>query len=314
MQSTTYYELSQYEANDKPTWLVGYNGDMAKIDAGIHGAKAAADDAQTTATSADGKADTNADAISDLNTAVGNLENAVGGAQGNINTLNALMGNGTPTTSDQTVIGAINALEATIATSEDGASFANAYSVGDQFMRGGTLYTALVSISSGTAWSSLVLNTDYKVSDSIAEQINNIYPNIGNYQLINQRSITVTPDGVKNVGNVSKELADAFIAYVTTLNHDYVFKIDEIILNNISLSITDQRFFNYNFYPSGAIGSDITLRSGDTIVYAGAALQSATSNHLKRIVLSDPISVTDLISEIATGVYEFKLSIYNKIR
>lgn len=34
---TTYYELSQYTANDKPTYLVDYNSDMSNIDAGIHG-------------------------------------------------------------------------------------------------------------------------------------------------------------------------------------------------------------------------------------------------------------------------------------
>lgn len=33
---TTYYNLSQYTANDKPTYLVDYNTDMSNIDAGIH--------------------------------------------------------------------------------------------------------------------------------------------------------------------------------------------------------------------------------------------------------------------------------------
>jgi hypothetical protein len=33
---TTYYDLSQYTANDKPTYLVDYNSDMANIDTGIH--------------------------------------------------------------------------------------------------------------------------------------------------------------------------------------------------------------------------------------------------------------------------------------
>ena len=40
---TTHYELSQYVASDKPTYLVDYNGDMSKIDAGIYGAKSLAD-------------------------------------------------------------------------------------------------------------------------------------------------------------------------------------------------------------------------------------------------------------------------------
>ena len=33
---TISYDLSQYTANDKPTYLGDYNGDMGKIDAGIH--------------------------------------------------------------------------------------------------------------------------------------------------------------------------------------------------------------------------------------------------------------------------------------
>lgn len=36
---TTNYELSQFQNNDIPGWLTDYNGDMQKIDAGIHAAK-----------------------------------------------------------------------------------------------------------------------------------------------------------------------------------------------------------------------------------------------------------------------------------
>lgn len=58
---TTNYELSQFLGTDKPAWLTDYNSDMSKIDAGINSA-------QTTATGADGKADT-------ANTAIGTLAN-----------------------------------------------------------------------------------------------------------------------------------------------------------------------------------------------------------------------------------------------
>lgn len=36
---TTNYELSQFVSSDIPAWLTDYNGDMSKIDAGIHAAK-----------------------------------------------------------------------------------------------------------------------------------------------------------------------------------------------------------------------------------------------------------------------------------
>lgn len=58
---TTNYDLSQFLGTDKPAWLTDYNSDMSKIDAGIN-------TAQTTATGADGKADT-------ANTAIGTLAN-----------------------------------------------------------------------------------------------------------------------------------------------------------------------------------------------------------------------------------------------
>ena len=49
---TTNYELSQFVANDKPTFLGDYNGDMAKIDTAIKAADNKAGAADTTAESA----------------------------------------------------------------------------------------------------------------------------------------------------------------------------------------------------------------------------------------------------------------------
>lgn len=56
---TTNYELSQFIGADKPAWLQDYNGDMLKIDTGIAAAA-------STATGANGKADTNATNIGTL--------------------------------------------------------------------------------------------------------------------------------------------------------------------------------------------------------------------------------------------------------
>lgn len=42
---TTNYQLSQFQSSDIPAWLTDYNGDMQKIDAGIHAAKVQADGA-----------------------------------------------------------------------------------------------------------------------------------------------------------------------------------------------------------------------------------------------------------------------------
>ena len=80
---TTNYELSQFVGSDKPAWLTDYNGDMGKIDAGIH-------TAQSTATGADGKADANATSIGTLanltTTAKTNLVSAINEVDANADT------------------------------------------------------------------------------------------------------------------------------------------------------------------------------------------------------------------------------------
>lgn len=117
MNRTVNYDLCQYEADDKTSYLVNYNNDMLKIDTAIKGAKDAADGAQAKADTADGKADINANSISTLNTQINGangLAADVSALEGSVNTINSLIGNGEPTTQDKTIIGAINELAAEI--------------------------------------------------------------------------------------------------------------------------------------------------------------------------------------------------------
>ena len=111
---TTHYELSQFVSTDKPAWLQDYNGDMAKIDAAIDEAKVTADTAQLTATSASGAAAQNANDITALQTSVNGQGSNITALQLAVNTINSLIGNGTPTTTDQTLIGAINEINAKV--------------------------------------------------------------------------------------------------------------------------------------------------------------------------------------------------------
>lgn len=111
--TTANYNLSQFIGTDKPAWLQDYNGDMLKIDTGINAAKVAADGAQNTADSAQNTADSASSAITNtINPAITSLNTTVGNQGGAINTINSLIGNGTPTTTDQTIIGAINEINA----------------------------------------------------------------------------------------------------------------------------------------------------------------------------------------------------------
>lgn len=70
---TAHYNLSQYGANDKPTYMVDYNTDMDNIDSGIYDAQTTADSAQASATIADGKA---VQAQNDATTALNNAGSA----------------------------------------------------------------------------------------------------------------------------------------------------------------------------------------------------------------------------------------------
>lgn len=51
-RKTPYYNLSQFDDHDKPTWRGDYNGDMSKIDTGMQETKTSAIDAKTAAQNA----------------------------------------------------------------------------------------------------------------------------------------------------------------------------------------------------------------------------------------------------------------------
>lgn len=52
-QKTPYYNLSQFQDTDKPSWRGDYNGDMGKIDTGLQEVKTSAIDAKTAAQNAE---------------------------------------------------------------------------------------------------------------------------------------------------------------------------------------------------------------------------------------------------------------------
>lgn len=110
--ATTNYALPLFIGTDKPAWLVDWNGAMSAIDAAIKGVDT---DVQGAITSISGLSSTVASHTSSISTITGQItviSNNLNTATGNINTINSLIGNGTPTTTDQTLIGAINELHA----------------------------------------------------------------------------------------------------------------------------------------------------------------------------------------------------------
>lgn len=111
---TTNLELSQFIGSDKPQWLVDYNGDMSKIDTGVAAVKAQADATDLTVASHTSSIASLTQASSDQASAITALRTDVDGNTGSINTINSLIGNGEPTTTDKTLIGAINELKSDI--------------------------------------------------------------------------------------------------------------------------------------------------------------------------------------------------------
>lgn len=125
--STLNYELPQFIATDKPAWLVDFNGAMSTIDTAIKEAKTAGDNAQTTANTNAANITTLDGTVTSQGTAIGVLTSDVAGNTGSINTINSLIGNGQPTTTDKTIIGAINEINAKVGDVEaDDVSFDNA--------------------------------------------------------------------------------------------------------------------------------------------------------------------------------------------
>lgn len=111
---TPNYGLPQYEQNDTLNVLSDFNGAMETIDSTMKTNELAAASAQSKADGADTKANNNATAIGDLQTAQGADRTDINTLTGAVNTINSLIGNGEPTTTDKTLIGAINEINSDV--------------------------------------------------------------------------------------------------------------------------------------------------------------------------------------------------------
>ena len=105
-------ELPVFVGTDKPAWLTDWNGAMNKIDAAVGTAETDINGLET-AVATQGQSITSlTNTVGQHTTSIQALTNATTHNAGDINTINSLIGNGTPTTTDHTIIGAINELHA----------------------------------------------------------------------------------------------------------------------------------------------------------------------------------------------------------
>lgn len=119
--STPTINLPLFIGTDKPAWLVDWNGAMNAIDSAIAALQTAesgtAASLSALANSVTALSNTVSQQTTAIETVTQNINQLAGNVttiNGNINTINELIGNGTPTTTDKTIIGAINELKADI--------------------------------------------------------------------------------------------------------------------------------------------------------------------------------------------------------
>jgi len=119
---TTNLELSQFIGSDSPKWLTDYNADMEKIDAGYQTVKAQADATDLIVGGHTSSINSLSSTVTEQGTAIIGLRTDVTANAGSINTINSLIGNGEPTTTDKTIIGAINEIQAEVEAITPGGS------------------------------------------------------------------------------------------------------------------------------------------------------------------------------------------------
>ena len=107
---TPNFDLPQFTADDKPDWLVDVNAAFLAIDTGMEATQSEAESASSTAQLAQETAENASETAGQASSDVAGLTTDLETLQGTVNTVTALIGNGTPTTTDKTIIGAINEL------------------------------------------------------------------------------------------------------------------------------------------------------------------------------------------------------------
>ena len=241
--STANYGLPIFLGSDVPSWLTDWNGAMGDIDTAIAAAKAVADSALLASGNNTSDITTIQGQITTLQTTVGTHTTQIGTISGNINTINSLIGNGTPTTTDQTIIGAINELHAnqgdlTTLTTTDKTSLVAAI---NEVAGGGGSVTA-AAVSYDNTGSGL---TATNVQDAIDELAGSA-----------AGSVSVTTDGTKT----RNQMLDSLFALVdmskVTRNTQYV----EASTGGLSIYNLIQTTSNsLNFYRPGKSSSDCDI-------------------------------------------------------
>lgn len=174
---TSHYNLSQYSANDKPTYLVDYNGDMLNIDTGIYNAQS--------------KANVNEGNIGSLNdlttTAKNSIVNAINEVVGVNETQTNNINNNTANISvNATSIGTLNNLDTT-----NKSNLVSAINEVNSNVKNLNL-SIIEDITNITTSTGKISNSNIKVAKNNDGSLAKIYGYINISEISNQSKITIT--------------------------------------------------------------------------------------------------------------------------
>lgn len=117
--NTTYYNLPIFASSDSPKWLVDWPDAMNKIDGAIHQIALQSGTSATDIANLQSSLESLSGTVTSQGSQITSLSGNITALQGTVNTITALIGNGEPTTTDKTIIGAINEIYAMIGGGTD---------------------------------------------------------------------------------------------------------------------------------------------------------------------------------------------------
>ena len=259
--STANYGLPIFVSSDVPSWLTDWNGAMGDIDTAIAAAKATADSALLASGNNTTDITTIQGQITTMQTTIGTHTTQIGTISGNINTINSLIGNGTPTTTDQTIIGAINELHADQGdladlTTTDKSSLVAAI---NEAAQGGGGAPAASTVSYDNTGSGLTATNVQDAIDEIAGA--------------SAGSISVTGDGSKT----NSQLLDELFALIdfSKVSSKTKFRLEIAAGNTRNYSLVTVGTTNLQFSRSFANASGVETVSA-TIRTSGSTLHQIT--------------------------------------
>lgn len=232
---TTYYELSQYVGSDKPTYLVDYNSDMSKIDAGIHGV--------------DEKAETNEASIGVLSslttTDKSSLVGAVNEVNGNISGIGNL--SNLTTTDKSSLVGAVNEVNGNVGVLSNLTTTAKSNTVS-------AINEVDGKVASNTSDIGDLNNLTTTVKTSLVGASNELKANIDNFNLTS--FVTLPNTSISSSGNTIN--ANSFVTVAKNSDGSLGKIYGEIAINNPTSTVNIT-----------VVGSGLTPSSDFTINCAG---------------------------------------------